>query len=177
MRHKEYNDYFRAIATNHREILHEPKAKFLNFFKITLTEDLFPTDYLANLIEGMKTKITGERPFLVLESYSKDNEDKQKSSPKSVANAAFYILHKPLKDNHDDQELKIDQCEEIAEDIIAWMQETFSETCGDLMLSDTHIQTIANAGSGPFFGVKCHFRFQTTSESLTYRAARWVAPV
>lgn len=174
MRHKTYNDYFRGIAANHVDIRHDDKSQTPRFFRIILSEDLFPTDYLQELIEAAKTKIDGLAPFMVLESYTKDVDDNKTGSPKGVHNGAFYILHLPR--NHDEREHKIDQCEEIAEDIMAYMMESFAEQCGALMLDDYHIHTIANA-HGKYFGVKCYFNFQTHSSSTSYRSDRWVMPL
>jgi hypothetical protein len=177
MRHKAYNDYFRSIAANHVEIKHSEKSQYPRFFRIILTEDLFPTDYLAELIAAQKTKITRDAPFMILESYTKDVDDNKTGSAKGMCNAAFYILHTPTKEDYADQEAKLDQCEAIAEDIMAYMAESFGERCGSMLLPDYHIHTIANVGAGPYFGVKCHFRFMTRSESSLYRPERWMNPL
>lgn len=103
----DYINYFTTAAANHKSLLH------------TVNDPHFYEIEIDDLINGQRFEGTGIN--MLLESYEAKPTDQLSDNIRKMLNGAFLILREADVGNIADRNLALDECFEIAEDMVSKM--------------------------------------------------------
>ncbi|WP_210519889.1 hypothetical protein [Hymenobacter terricola] len=120
MRHLEYTQLFRDLATRHVDIRHGQDGG-TRFLRILLSSDPIQRQLdLSEFQNGLKNriKLAGGLACLVLENYEADYTDNDGDYYARIHRGAFLVLKLTKTDDFDGRDQAIDDCERIGEDLL-----------------------------------------------------------
>ncbi|MDJ1500456.1 hypothetical protein [Xanthocytophaga agilis] len=172
MRHAEYNQYFRDLATKHVDIKHSDTE--MHFARIIRSADPFFKLELSEFLTKLKSKL--ETPFMLLETYDARFEDNKSDNKWQLAMGAFMILDKVSKGDYNEVESKLDFTESVATDIIGRLYNDYKlkRINWHVDLNDITLEKVGPVGDS-MYGTRVDFLLKTTANtSLKYDPSKFL---
>ena len=149
-------EYFESLATNHKNIK--------GFFRMDLSE------IMGSFRSGV------DFPCLVLESHDGDLGDSNRISTSNNRGFAFTIYDNPDRDNYDEQNEKLSNCEVLGLQVISRMKH--DESIPDHFLNNKfQVSTVKYSKVGPIFMEKLYgYRFEgeiSGREPMVFDPSLW----
>lgn len=170
---KSYQTYFKNIATANLSLLHtDSKPAFVSIIRDD--SGPFASMYLKDLLQKIARNIAGT--FLVCELPLVDHKHNGADNRSKTMLGSFLILRKTKVDDPQDVIDKIDECEAIADQVMAYMLKDFSERSElrSLRFTATESEAISPITSGHYAGVRYNFSYQVNNNSrLKYDPSKW----
>ena len=175
MRLLAYTQLFRAAAGAHVAI--RATAENGRFLRVLIASDPIAKQLdLASFYDVLRSKLKAKpgQAFLVLQNYDLDYEDNNGENLRRAPQGAYYVLQKVAPGDYESRDAAIDACEEIAEDLLAYVvyhhrqnykiqmsvRNCFAEHVGPI--GDQHV------------GVRMNFTWsEAATEDLTYNPAKF----
>ena len=177
MRLVAYTQLFRDAAKAHVAIQWTPENK--RFLRVLIAADPIAKQLdLNNFYEALKSRLKAKvgEPFLVLQNYDLDYEDNGGEHLSRAPQGAFYVLQQVPVGDYDARDAAIDACEEIAEDILAYVVHHHRQNYRIRMsVAQAFAEHVGPIGSN-HYGVRMNFRWsETATQDLTYNPAKFTS--
>lgn len=174
MRIKEYIAYFKDIAAAHKEVNH--------FTRIIAVDWPLRNLKLEEFLSSLRAKKV-PFPMLIVETYIKRGKDWRGGQKDNKHEGAFLIIDSAGRGNFEDENDKLDKCEEISDDIIAYMVHELQEkwsTIGNrgkryLEFNDLNTEFVGDFGDN-LVGVRVNFSIQKNIGEPEYDASKFEFP-
>jgi hypothetical protein len=175
MRLTAYTQLFRAAAAAHVSIQYTPENG--RFLRVLIASDPIAKQLdLANFYEALRSKLKAKpgQAFLVLQNYDLDYDDNGGEHLSRLPQGAFYVLQQVAGGDYDARDAAIDACEEIAEDLLAYVVHHHRQNYKIRMsVRDAFAEHVGPIGTN-HYGVRMNFRWsETATQDLTYNPAKF----
>jgi hypothetical protein len=161
-------EYFRALATQHADILHSATKK--KFYRVNMDE----------FLSGTMRDLPADGAFVVLINYISDFR-KNPSNSINTKQIMFYVLQGYKKDDFTDETASRSNCEDIVEDFIVRMNKdsldgaAFFESAFDVIDKVRVIPTEIKNSTGGYVGWQISI-FLDQPFAKCYVPAKWIMP-
>ncbi|HEX8506338.1 MAG TPA: hypothetical protein VF630_13300 [Hymenobacter sp.] len=177
MRLLAYTALFQDWAARHLDIQHT--AANSRFLEISISADPIGRQLdLTDFYNALKSKLKAKagQAFMVLQNYQVDYDDNGGDHRQRLLNGAFYILRREAPGDVQARKAAIDACEQIAEDILAGVEQQLNATYEvRLNLSDAFAEHIGPIGDG-HVGVRMNFSLRAAAtEELTFNPDKFLS--
>ncbi|MDB5270880.1 MAG: hypothetical protein JWP58_3920 [Hymenobacter sp.] len=177
MRLLAYTQLFRDAAKAHVAIRYTPENG--RFVRVLIASDPIAKQLdLSSFYDVLRSKLKAKpgQPFLVLQNYDLDYEDNGGEHLSRAPQGAYYVLQKVAPGDYDARDAAIDGCEEIAEDLLAYVVHHHRENYKIRMsVRDCFAEHVGPIGDN-HVGVRMNFRWsETATQDLTYNPDKFTA--
>lgn len=175
MRLLAYTQLFRAAAAAHVGIRYTLENG--RFLRVLIASDPIAKQLdLSSFYDALRSKLKVKpgQAFLVLQNYDLDYEDNGGDHLSRAPQGAYYVLQKAAPGDYDARDAAIDACEEIAEDLLAYVVHHHRENYKVRMsVRDCFAEHVGPIG-GDYVGVRMNFRWsETATQDLTYNPTKF----
>ena len=177
MRLLAYTALFQDWAARHVDIQYT--AANGRFLRILISADPIAKQFdLQEFHNALRSKLKAKegQAFLVLQNYQVDYDDNGGDHRSRLLHGAFYVLRKEAPGNVEARDAAIDACEQIAEDILAGVEQQLNATYEvRLNLSDAFAEHIGPIGDG-HVGVRMNFSLRAAAtEELIFNPDKFLS--
>ena len=172
MTHTEYTEFFRDIASRHKEIRHS--AHDMHFARLILSNDPFlpTTAQLNDFLDSVKNKLQG--PAMLLSSYEAQYSDNRSDNVEKMIAGRLIIIDevKPIND-FDKEEEVLSRTERIGEECLGFAEKIFCEwpERGFFEWDAAASEKVAKLTSRNFFGTGFNFAIKySAQQSVVFNA-------
>jgi hypothetical protein len=174
MRHSEYVDMVRTLATRHKEILHSdsnPRFIRMHLSSNPLQEHLDMKEFQTHM-RNAKAK---PDLLMVLLSYEGEYSDNTGDGKKKIYSGAIMLLGAVQRDNWNAQDAMYDKTERIGEEVMAALMHQLNETYSyHLSANDIMNEKIGPIGDN-LHGTRFSFSFTgPASKQLYYNPSQFL---
>lgn len=169
--HKEYVDYFTAIAVNNKQIADTGDGK--KFVVVEMSADPFKKYDLQEYLKKLRSDIN--YPALVLVTYDGEYNQNTAHAKFKYLDGGFFVFDQVK--STDDRNVIWDKTERICEEIISYMQKDFED---NIHLKNFELQDFKHfkVSEGGRVGTRIDFRIMSRSNpQLKYDPAKWNTPL
>lgn len=175
MRLLAYTQLFKAAAAAHVAIQCTPENNRFILVQISADPIVKQLD-LTQFYDYLKNKLKAPvgQAFFVLQNYDLDYEDNDGDNLRRVPQGAFYVLMRVKPGDVAARLAAVDACEEIAEEILAYVVHYHQENYQVRMsVRDAFAEHIGPIGDSQV-GVRMNFRWsESATLDLTYKPAKF----
>jgi hypothetical protein len=162
--HKTYTDFFRKMATHHKDILH--RVHEMRFVRMNLSaHPLLAREDINEFLKSIRNRL--HFPALLLNSYqAKGDAEDSYDAKRKVIQGEFFILDRVKKEDWDNQDEVFDKTEAIGTDILAFLGEYYEEYPleGYFEWNDSMMEKISNLQVDNLAGTKFYFTLSIPNE-------------
>jgi hypothetical protein len=154
--HQSYTNTFRELAMKHKKLQHLKNGEDdIHFVRATLSRHpMLSEGDLREFIKGLRNKI--KFPAMVLVAYGSGYSAANHDAKRKQIQGEFFILDRVQKDDYDDIDLKLDETEQIGEEIMAFLGDWYEENeyHGLFQWDEAQNEKISNLGIDNLAGTK-----------------------
>lgn len=155
--HSSYTAFFRTMAQRHKKIAHGVNGQ-MHFVRVTLSKHpLLAEEDIKEFFRKVNNQL--RFPALVLVAYTAGYNANNQDAKRKEFHGEFLILDKVKKEDFEDLEQKLDETEEIGEEIMGFLDEYYQDfpEQGILQWNEGQTEAIANMNMGNLAGTKFYF--------------------
>jgi len=163
--HKTYTDFFRLMATHHKDIHHSESESHFSRMNLS-SHPVLAREDIKEFIKSLKNKLYF--PALLLNAYqAKGEATDSRDAKRKVFQAEFFILDRMHRENWDQQDAIFDRTERIGTDILSFLSEYYEEQPqeGYFEWNDTMMEKISNLEVDSLAGTKFYFTISIPNEN------------
>ncbi|MBJ6109428.1 hypothetical protein JAO73_10415 [Hymenobacter sp. BT523] len=177
MRLQAYTDLFKTAAAQHVAIGYTPDNG--RFLRILVSSDPIAKQLdLTNFYDALRSRLKAKegQPFLVLQNYDLDYDDNGGDHLSRAPHGAYYVLQKVKPGDYDARDAAVDACEEIAEDLLAYVVHHHRENYKIRMsVRDCFAEHVGPIGDN-HVGVRMNFTWsETATQDLTFNPTKFTS--
>ena len=162
--HATYTDFFRLMATHHKQIRH--CSSNTAFVRMNLSSHpILAREDIKEFIKSLKNKLNF--PALLLNTFQAKGDDSSSADAKrKIIQGEFFILDRMKREDWDQQDSIFQDTEQIGTDIIAFMSEYYEENPnhGVFDWNDTMTEKVSNLEVDSLAGTKFYFTINIPHE-------------